>query len=782
MNLNMNNQNIIFEDSLMNNDNSLEDKENISSKSNQIKNMSIESNSKELENKNINFAKNVLNKNKIQSKLDNNHQKMNTHMLKKRIRNNIIVKKKEKNEKVYKRTFSNLVKHANLANEIKLIKIKEQLKGKYSFDKKSNHNKQNNINKVCLNQNNTSRNNSKSIRKKYAFTPINRNIKNNKLRRTEPSDKKNISISNYAEKGKNRFSFNKNIVQNDSNNSNNSNNNKTRSDYISSINSGSNKTIKSSNKFSLSEHNSFKNLVPKEQNQESKSEILKIQLINKINRNIENMIKSRKSEYLNQYNNITFLGFCDLLFDLGFLHIKQTKIKDISKIETHMNDLYIQPFTNKNSLTENFLYDEQKLLICSWKTILNNYKLIKKIITLPNESQEISINDFKLFIFIIKGLFIGFNANNIIRKNGNFSKTRLIKNDIKGNRFTSLSSNHSYSRESNKIHHRFNQSPKMNNILKEIIKNRKNSEYNYKDIYEIYRHFRYFIDVNKSYNLYLKNLKENNKNDNSTNSQSNISNDNTLLKKYSPFINFLIRNEISKVRIEKKMKKLKQERVNYLMKECTFEPDKKNKRTKKINSVEISNRLYYNNSYRKKNSPKNSNNNSNMKNDSNTNYNNCHNLFYDIKKDIRKSNNCSFSRLSNGNISQNIKYDTHKYNPKLHHSPVISNKLINKRMNNIREIDLKKDFEKHHRRSSDNSHIEKNILKKIRNENSNIGLNGLLFIVEIKIKGEVKRIKIYKSSNCEKIAYDFCIKNNLGTKSYDKIIRSINDKLSQLKI
>ena len=86
---------------------------------------------------------------------------------------------------------------------------------------------------------------------------------------------------------------------------------------------------------------------------------------------------------------------------MGFLHIKETEITDISKISEHIKDLYTQPFTNRNLLSEEFLYNEQKLLISAWKTIINNFNLFKEFKTLPKESKEITLEDYKLFIFII---------------------------------------------------------------------------------------------------------------------------------------------------------------------------------------------------------------------------------------------------------------------------------------------------------------------------------------------------------------------------------------------
>ena len=55
-----------------------------------------------------------------------------------------------------------------------------------------------------------------------------------------------------------------------------------------------------------------------------------------MNNQIEEIIKGKHKFFFNENNNLFFLGFCDLLFELGFLHIKETEIGDISKIEENI--------------------------------------------------------------------------------------------------------------------------------------------------------------------------------------------------------------------------------------------------------------------------------------------------------------------------------------------------------------------------------------------------------------------------------------------------------------
>ena len=157
--------------------------------------------------------------------------------------------------------------------------------------------------------------------------------------------------------------------------------------------------------------------------------------MNKINNQINRIIKGKEKMFLNENNKLFFLGFCDILFELGFLHIKETDINDISDIKNHINELHTQPYTNRALLCEDFLFTEQNLLICAWKTILNKFNLIKEFNSLPEEKEEISLDDCKLFIFIIVGLFIGynnkcFNEENKLNSDRKFDKNKY-SNDLR---------------------------------------------------------------------------------------------------------------------------------------------------------------------------------------------------------------------------------------------------------------------------------------------------------------------------------------------------------------
>ena len=253
--------------------------------------------------------------------------------------------------------------------------------------------------------------------------------------------------------------------------------------------------------------------------------------------------------YFNNNNNLFFLGFCDIMFELGFLHIKETEISDITQIDKHINDLYTQPYTNRALLSESFLYNEQHLLICAWKTILNNFRLVKEFSELPNEDEEISMDDFKLFIFIIIGIFTGNNIKNFHNNNWNINKSYSpnklsLKKDSNGKDIRNQ-----IQTQNNKVqNHLFNSninSPRENNFLK------------IKDF------FNYFAELRKLYNLYKKDLKNINKKINIikefTFFPKTNKNNKQILKKFGTPLNFFERSELFKKRNAQKKAKLKLE-------------------------------------------------------------------------------------------------------------------------------------------------------------------------------------------------------------------------------
>ena len=540
------------------------------------------------------------------------------------------------------------------------------------------------------------------------------------------------------------------------------------------------------NKSSILTGNSASLILQERKQFEHDTGILKKILINKINNQINEIINGKEKVYFNENNKLFFLGFCDILFELGFLHIREAGINDIKTIKKQISNLITQPYTNREILSEKFLYNEQQLLICAWKTILNNFILVKQFEKLPEENEEISLDDCKLFIFIVTGLFIGYNNNYGYETNLNSDRKGMIKNNSssqfnlsprlkKSKEFIkniySNKLNQSYNKNSNnntekksKYHFRkksgssnskCNNSMSNNNnenILKNILENRKKSDYNYKNILKIKNYFKYFAELRKLYNLYQKDLKKINKKivvekDLTFHPKTN-KNNKILLRKFAPSMNFFERNALIKKRNDKKKILLQRERSQKMLKECTFEPfHSKNKSNKKEtkNPKEISNRLYYNNYSNIKQKTENNSNNHSKENSNNkiyeeklnnSEFNSNKNRVYSkalIRKNKNNENNYNHKidtlkkNLLERNLNLNSSDSKHKFSKKIvnddenkskehcnffpiinqkldmgmfSHSPLENDELLNKRIQNLRDTNFKKfivNYEKNNR-------------------------------------------------------------------------------------
>jgi len=778
--------------------------------------------------------------------------------------------------------YNNINKNKNISNIKKKGKNATKKNTNYSIKEKNNYNNNNNIKNTI--QNNKSKNKRNIIKK----NEYNNNVNNSNIKTKKYNHNKSQSQYIYNSVNKKKF---KNIYLDYQSKNNSINMDKDKLSWASS-------EERTPNSFSIQRKKKY----------EYDGENIKIVLINKMNNQIEEEIKGKQKLYLNQNNNIYFLGFCDLLFELGFIHIKETEIVDISKIEEHIKDLYTQPFTNRDLLSEKFLFNEQILLITAWKTILNNFHLVKEFSILPTENEEITLDDFKLFIFIVTGLFIGYKENIFLNEESKVDKTNIKldkKNIINSNSINNLknynlipkgkysngkieknllgNSNRFNIDKSYKFSHSHNNSPspkrkkyffiKNNpidnynneNILKKILENKNKSDFNYKNILKIKNNYKYFDEIRKIYNLYKKYLKNLNKKINIEKEYTfypkTNKNNNKLLNKIPPSMNFLERSALIKNINEQKIKKLEIERSNELLKECTFEPCLSINKKINIDPCEISDRLYYNNLNRKITDPElrkpiHIKNNINIKTNNkkkDENYGNSK-IFYKPKiksfglknynfnnikiknrnNSINKNNNFSNNNIigntskpyintsykksyTNNNISKdeellfspdiNKKFNRAMFS----HSPLTNDKLLNKRLNCLRDVHFKKfvdNYEKNNREILSNS-IKKN--KKILNEiikekkgymkldiekktnkdtfdnfinynnNNYILLNEPLFFVEIKIKDKIKIIEFYPEDKPEDIVYYFCLQNSLGEASYKKILKIIKDKLEEIK-
>jgi hypothetical protein len=161
-----------------------------------------------------------------------------------------------------------------------------------------------------------------------------------------------------------------------------------------------------------------------------------------------------------------------------------------------------------------------------------------------------------------------------------------------------------------------------------------------------------------------------------------------------------------------------------------------------------------------------------------------------------------------------------KFNREMfHNSPLVQDELLNKRIKDLRNANLERllnNYEKNTRGIlSDDIKKDKNLLRQIiEGDKGNMKLDmekrtnkdtfdnfqnfnfynmpnynyffnqrimqEPLFTVEIKIKQNIKTIEVYQDDVPEKLAYDFCIENTLGTGSYEKIVNIIKSKLDEI--
>ena len=755
-------------------------------------------------------AHNQKQENKATTEISNNN---NNNEISKNEKNNSSNKKLDKKPMTEKRQKSNR-SYINKMKEKKNMKINYNNHDK--IWKNSSRNEEGSKSYMMTDKNNIPSGTEISFDKYGNKTVIKKRMKNNlKLDDISKTSREFIKI----EKKLNR-SYDNNLMKSNSPKANSPKINHKKINFTNNINV--NKSTGSSTK------NRMKNNL-KENKTERNTESLKKVLMNKIDKQITEIIKGKEKMFFNENNKLFFLGFCDILFELGFLHIKETEINDISQIKNHLNELYTQPFTNRKFLCENFLYNEQKLLICAWKTILNNFILIKDFDSLPEELEEITLDDCKLFIFIITGLFIGFQKG--LNENKKITSEKMLKNkslsnfrktehnkDIQNNKL-----NQSYTKSSSKSNSKYhfrkksdmkdssnNDSHNSNenlkeNILKNILDSRQKSDYNYKSILKIKNFFTYFSELRKLYNLYKRELKNINKRISTekdlTFKPKTNKNNKILLDKLSPKMDFFQRNDLIKKRNEKKIITLQRECSKKLLKECTFEPCKSSKKKENVNPKDIVNRLYNNSNKLHKSA------NLNLGISPQTTCERGEKIFYE------KKNQEIFNYMPN--INKNFNREM------FDNSPLIQDELLNKRIKDLRDANLNRllnNYEKNIRGVlSDDLKKDKNLIKEIIesdrgnmkldmekrtnkdtfdnfqnfnfynmpnynyffNQNEKI-IHEPLFTVEIKIKQNIKTIEVYQDDIPEKLAYDFCIENTLGTGSYEKIVNIIKSKLNEI--
>ena len=177
------------------------------------------------------------------------------------------------------------------------------------------------------------------------------------------------------------------------------------------------------------------------------SKMKRIEIL-KINEQINNLCDKK----------INFYSFCQFLFDFGFVNIKHQekyikKYNEIDKNDDIIDNLLIHAYFDEDLITKDFIFNEINIIKKAFKSIhenfiIQNYETIKlrkdyNLETILSDiNYTISIQNFKLFVFILSNLFEGIDSQNITKVNDveknikdkiddNFNKDNETKDDRK---------------------------------------------------------------------------------------------------------------------------------------------------------------------------------------------------------------------------------------------------------------------------------------------------------------------------------------------------------------
>ena len=663
---------------------------------------------------------------------------------------------------------------------------------------------------------------------------INNTNTNNNLNNTEIKNNKNVynkKTYSYKKLGSTRKNLKYEFFKNDSLNNSNMKllNDNNKQNEIKKKNSYTNQNISKKCITNIINQNreiisKYKKLVKKDYedklfndyNTQSASEKLSIVQISKINSLINNYLEALdKNEPKKKKTEINFENFCDLLFKLGYVYIHHTKIKskDIKSIinsekknENNSDDItnfnseeaLFHTFFNKSLLTNNFINNELKIINEAFNSIINNFKIspesknnsdktFEEFISL-NYNKVIHAEDFKLFVFILSNIFLGY--KNEKEKNDSINVNNNDNNmNNKSNHF--LRTSRSTLTIMENVHNNNNILPqddinkndtKINNLIKKIIRDKKISSFSAKDITEYKNYFSYLINIKNEYTTFLNNVKKIMKkqkieeyilNPCTFNPKTNKNKD-SILNSIKPNMNHEERNKVlSQKKIQHK-KELEKELHQEFSKQCPFNPklnrdksagfliksmkkeksklsnkDKDEKNT--IESIEIDDVLKFTL-------------NSKVKEPFKT------RMFTESPLMSDKLVNDKIKTWRNFNYSKKMK-NLEKNNREIISEDVKKNKLlINYLLNNVNEKRMNLSIEI---KSNKDYTFDKFKKKKL--------YKSPLFTLKVNInkKGnnESDVIEVFPKDDYEKLCFNFCMEHNLGKNSYNKILETIKNTL-----
>ena len=682
--------------------------------------------------------------------------------------------KKNKNTKVYDRLYANA----------------------FSADKKSKYYEYNN--NISLNKSNNFKKNIKTNLQKH----------------------QNINISNKFNDNR-RYELSKDDSLNNNDN-NNLNGNISKNNFIKRSYSQNkikkNNTLKIYNKVDYK----YRNLVKKENkdklfneyNSQSATEKMCIVKINKINYEIDNLLSTEKMD-TNKYG-INFNIFCDLLFKLGYVYILHTK-KDINNsnnnnniknndINDNLENVLIQPYLDKSLVTKDFIINELIIINEAFNSIINNFKISQELnnkdnsnnnietIILQNSNKKIQIEEFKFFIFILAGVFIGY-KNEIQKIETKYNNKSTHSNKTNKTTTTNVSNISRDDKNKNFI--------KMYNLLKKIVPNIKINNFSVKDTLDYKTYFNYMINVKNNHIIFLNNEKNNIKKEkleecilsSCTFTPKTNRNKESILNSIKPNMNFEERNMVLSKKKSKHKMDLQKEINQEFIELYPFSP--------KLNgdkSIEYLKKMKQKYQKEKEKNNKNNINIINPKEEENKSIvaNELANpkLNKPLKKKMFSQSPLAKDKLFNDKIKnmracnftkqlKNFENNTREVlSNDIKNNKILINYLLNNviegRMNLAIENQSNKDitfdkFKKRKTNSCDENGYKGNYLEILNLKN-----NYPLFCMEVKIQNENQIIEVFPNDDYEKLCMNFCVEHKLGKDSYNTILESIKKKIREI--
>ena len=468
--------------------------------------------------------------------------------------------------------------------------------------------------------------------------------------------------------------------------------------------------------------------------------------INNINDEIDNICQG----------NIDFFYFCRLLFHFGFVNIEHdekyiNKYNEFDKNDEIIDSLLIHSYFDVDLITKEFIFKEINIIKQAFKSIHENFVIpeneVIKQIDLSDINYNISIQQFKLFIFILTNLFEGFDIDDIkyiTEKKKNIKQNNKSEEENKND-----NSKRSYETKSNNLI--------IYDLLKKIITIKNIDKFttdfinDYKNYFvymiKTYENFKYLSDIQKKEK---KKIPKNEFNQD----QAELSfkpKINKNIKKPARYMNFIEYNHVKK---EKNIENKNQNIKNYISDTdnlFTFKPKVQSPNLKKI--FEKSQSQFKNE--RKDNSKK------------------LENMFDVLKQNLQikkeeKKNLIDLKQPKYISKEKNIKNNNpnDKTNEVTFNKNMINNK--NYEFNNKKAKVQAKNSIKNKSYNKANTHrIRKNNVKSV-------------IMLQIKNNGKNSQLIIYPEEDYKEVINNFCINNKIESDQYMKLLEVVRYKINQM--